>query len=399
MKTDPSPHRPQISGARLKANRANAALSTGPQSPGGKEHSRSNALKHGLSARTVWPGQDTGKDQAFFRRAWARLGPRNPMEEMCVANLLQAHLREDLAIEVEQTVFTRQPVSPTAQQARSFPFLHEPVALSTVDQLARHVTHLSRVAERAMLALLRVRSEQWGKPSPSAASAPPVGARGATEGGTPADALGSDEPQADSPTHGPSTLEACLADNRLILPEEDANTYQSLVRRMWTTFLPVNLLEELVASDFIQAQWRLERVMRMERALFERSAVSATGQLCTFGFGFVQDSQRNQALESLHHYESVLRKRMEKRMALWRHLREQGWADSIAPTTQLPAAPLPTEAPASGSSPTAVAPGQPACDRLPDSPPTPSLATPPLEPCESPPEPPPQTGSAAAPSQ
>ena len=39
--------------ARIDANRRNAQLSTGPTSDSGKELSRRNALKHGLSGRGV----------------------------------------------------------------------------------------------------------------------------------------------------------------------------------------------------------------------------------------------------------------------------------------------------------------------------------------------------------
>ena len=43
----------EISPARLAANRANAALSTGPRTPEGKAHSSTNALKTALTGRSV----------------------------------------------------------------------------------------------------------------------------------------------------------------------------------------------------------------------------------------------------------------------------------------------------------------------------------------------------------
>src|SRR6516165_3621896 len=38
---------------RMEANRRNALKSTGPKSELGKQHSRSNAMRHGLTAETV----------------------------------------------------------------------------------------------------------------------------------------------------------------------------------------------------------------------------------------------------------------------------------------------------------------------------------------------------------
>ena len=42
-----------VSEARIAANRANAARSTGPKTAEGKEKSRANALKHGLTGSGV----------------------------------------------------------------------------------------------------------------------------------------------------------------------------------------------------------------------------------------------------------------------------------------------------------------------------------------------------------
>jgi hypothetical protein len=55
---------------RAEINRRNAARSTGPRTPEGKSRSRLNALKHGLTARTlVLPGEDPeafrGRLEAF----------------------------------------------------------------------------------------------------------------------------------------------------------------------------------------------------------------------------------------------------------------------------------------------------------------------------------------------
>jgi hypothetical protein len=66
---------------RAEINRRNAAKSTGPRTPEGKNRSKFNALKHGMTAKTlVLPGEDA---EAFQERidAWTNdLQPRNDFE-------------------------------------------------------------------------------------------------------------------------------------------------------------------------------------------------------------------------------------------------------------------------------------------------------------------------------
>src|SRR5690242_7408703 len=101
MNSDSSSTSKPLSAARLEANRANAQRSSGPRNP---EHPRFNALKHGLTARLAWAGENPQRNQECFRYAWERVGPRNPLEEIHLANLLQTRLREDLFINVEGKV-------------------------------------------------------------------------------------------------------------------------------------------------------------------------------------------------------------------------------------------------------------------------------------------------------
>ncbi len=61
--------RTALSPARLAANRANAALSTGPSSETGRAVSSLNALKTGLTGRTLLlPGDDVEAYQAHVVR-------------------------------------------------------------------------------------------------------------------------------------------------------------------------------------------------------------------------------------------------------------------------------------------------------------------------------------------
>lgn len=369
MKTQAAAGANPLSEAKVRANRANAQLSSGPKDT---THSRFNALKHGLSARIPLPGQDTHKSQEFFRRAWLSLAPRNPIEEVYVLDLLNARLQEDTFLEVERTVLTRKPVSLPNHDERAYSFVHDPAGLRTLDQMSRHLAHLTLVTDKALRGLLRVRQENWGRPNDSGdVPAEPTAAGLDLDDKVTAE----NQPASGEPSFSPATLEDCLADTRIIFPGEDPQTFAALARDLWTTFRPANLLERFVACDFIQTHWRLERVVRIEDLLFERCAVSASGANCGVGFAFVQDAQRNQAFESLRHFEAVLRKRLEKRMTLWRKLRKQGWADSFLPNNQRPAEPQPSSNPTTVSSTCQLVSKQPGSEARPELLSVPGLVT------------------------
>jgi hypothetical protein len=54
---------------QIEANRRNALRSTGPASPEGKERSRGNAYRHGLTAETVIPSLEDAVDYEAFQAA------------------------------------------------------------------------------------------------------------------------------------------------------------------------------------------------------------------------------------------------------------------------------------------------------------------------------------------
>lgn len=70
---------------QIQANRANARRSTGPTSTEGKDCARFNALKHGLTARTVvLPGEDPAVLDARVADWKADLKPAGPFEDYLV---------------------------------------------------------------------------------------------------------------------------------------------------------------------------------------------------------------------------------------------------------------------------------------------------------------------------
>ena len=76
------------SSAQTAANRANAALSTGPATDAGKAASSYNALKHGLYARdVVLPGEDRAEYDAMLAELTEEFAPQGRYEKSLVRRL------------------------------------------------------------------------------------------------------------------------------------------------------------------------------------------------------------------------------------------------------------------------------------------------------------------------
>ena len=77
-----------ISPAQLAANRANSQLSTGPTSPEGKAKISHNALKTGLTGRTVLlPTDDIAAYQAHVERVFQQFAPEGDQEKRLAQSL------------------------------------------------------------------------------------------------------------------------------------------------------------------------------------------------------------------------------------------------------------------------------------------------------------------------
>ena len=330
----PTPAKKPISEAKRAANRRNAQSSRGPGAEG-RKRSRFNAVKHGLSSQIAWLNKVSPEDRESLQLALLRLNPRNAIEKLHVDNLLTTRLLERLSLETERLVLTRQPVSMTGSDERPFPFLRDPTALNTFQQLTRHVAHLSHTTEKEILALLRARQDRWVAPKTN--SAEDLGPNpNNSQAGAPTGTAPTNEGAAIADQPEPGSLEACLRDKRVLLPGEDAQAYETFARELWSDFGPSNLLEAFLVQDAIETQWRLIRIRNLHHLVLEQGSRSFTHQECGLPFGFLQDSQGLGVLQILQQYEKILHRRLEKRMALLRRVRKEGWTDSPVSNAAVP---------------------------------------------------------------
>jgi hypothetical protein len=76
------------SAAKVEANRRNSQRSTGPTTDAGKARSRYNALKHGMTAKTVLlPGDDPEEFAGRLRYLQDDLQARNSLEAFVIERL------------------------------------------------------------------------------------------------------------------------------------------------------------------------------------------------------------------------------------------------------------------------------------------------------------------------
>jgi hypothetical protein len=91
---------------QIEANRSNALKSTGPTSPEGKERSRCNAVRHGLTAETVIAALEDAEDyQAFEAAVIADYDAESAVERELVLRLASVLWRLRRATGIETALF------------------------------------------------------------------------------------------------------------------------------------------------------------------------------------------------------------------------------------------------------------------------------------------------------
>ena len=99
-----------IPGPRTRANRANAAHSTGPRTESGKQRSSLNALSHGLTARTaVLPTEDPDTYQRHIQQFLDEHKPATPTETQLVHEIANTAWRLNRIPLLEAELLSRAP--------------------------------------------------------------------------------------------------------------------------------------------------------------------------------------------------------------------------------------------------------------------------------------------------
>jgi len=146
-----------ISGAMRAANQANARRSTGPRTLSGKARARLNALRHGLTGRTVvLPGEEDGV-AALEADMIGRFRPEGEIECALVRDMAQALWRVGrapgaeaaaLLANADEALYDENPMAAT---------LGAPGAVDILLRVSRYEAQLRRAHERARERLLQLK--------------------------------------------------------------------------------------------------------------------------------------------------------------------------------------------------------------------------------------------------
>jgi hypothetical protein len=163
---------------QVDANRRNAVKSTGPTTLSGKQHSRANALRHGLTAETVVPTFEDAEDyEAFQASVTADFEAETAVERELILRLASVLWRLRRASTIETALFElaaqqedrpglisrdSAPVDVFAMARGFLKLLEEPS--NAFDRLSRYEHTLWRQARQILTTLVLLRRKRRRKP-------------------------------------------------------------------------------------------------------------------------------------------------------------------------------------------------------------------------------------------
>ncbi len=149
-----------VSEKRLRANRANAARSTGPVTAGGKARVASNAIRHGFLAKQILIGNESAENfQTLCDMIVRRFEPVDDFEFNLVEELAASYwrLRRSWALETEMFENAMQKQTARRQIARMDAAFGELAAQPKLALLHRYEARLHLMYQRALRNLLLLR--------------------------------------------------------------------------------------------------------------------------------------------------------------------------------------------------------------------------------------------------
>src|SRR4051794_11327353 len=103
------------SAAKIRASRANGALSRGPRTPEGKRRAAGNSCRHGLySKRVVLKSESQAEFDSLLAAVSASLQPQTPDELLAIHQVATAFWCLRRALDAERRLFNQHlPAAPT----------------------------------------------------------------------------------------------------------------------------------------------------------------------------------------------------------------------------------------------------------------------------------------------
>jgi hypothetical protein len=143
---------------RHRANRANAALSTGPRTAAGKQRSSANAITHGLTSRSpVLATEDAAAYQLRCRQFFDEYQPATPTETELTQELVDTAWRLHRIPFLEAALLDRAANPPSEQARIDFDIVDAHKVLAT---LGLHGHRLSRQFQKTLDQLREIQSER-----------------------------------------------------------------------------------------------------------------------------------------------------------------------------------------------------------------------------------------------
>ncbi len=170
---DNEPQGTLVSPKKRESNRLNAQLSTGPKTEVGKQHSRLNALKHGVLASVLvvrdgnWEHPDQFEE--LLSDLAGDLGPVGKLEEMLVEKIAVCWWRQQRALRFEGLKINEESESrkPGIQDDRDeFSFPRE----GDLNRILRYEASIQRQLDHAINQLERLQRTRKGEQVPAPVS-------------------------------------------------------------------------------------------------------------------------------------------------------------------------------------------------------------------------------------